>query len=61
MNALGQIIVPILMTILTDPTAAEIEQFKSTMLYVKNLIYFHLMTQYYNYIHATIKHMKTLS
>jgi hypothetical protein len=57
MKALGRVIVPVFIATLLHPLVSQRIPFTVALLYIKNLVYFHLMTQYWYHIEATIQYM----
>lgn len=58
MNARGHIIIPNGATTFFKPSLYQQDLCKTTMLCVKNLIYFHLITQYHNHTNVMTKYME---
>lgn len=58
MKGLGCVIVSVLVATVLTPLASQRLHFTETLLYVKNIIYFHPMTQYWYHTAATIEYMK---
>ena len=56
MKALGRVIVPVLTATHLKPSASQRIHFKEALLCVKNLVYFHLMAQYWYHTEATIEY-----
>jgi hypothetical protein len=58
MKALGRVIVPVFVVTLLNPSASQRIPFTEPLLCVKNLVYFHLMAQYWYHTDATIEYME---
>jgi hypothetical protein len=56
MKALWCVVVPVFAASLLNPLASQIIPFSEALLWVKNVVYFHLMAQYHT--EATIKYME---
>jgi hypothetical protein len=58
MKALGDVIIPVLAATLLNTVASQRIPFTEALLCINNLVYFHLMAQYWYHTEATIKYME---
>jgi len=58
MKALGRVIVPVFTATLLNPSASQRIPLTEDLLCIKNIVYFHLMAQYWYHTEATIEYME---
>jgi len=58
MKAPGCVIVPVFAPTLVNPLASRRIPFTEALLCIKNIVYFHVMAQYWYHIEATIEYME---
>jgi hypothetical protein len=57
MRMLSQMLLPLCVLSLLEPSSKQWQPFRNAILYIKSLIYFHLMTKYHNHTDATIEYI----
>ena len=59
MRMLGRMLLPLFVLSLLEPSSEQRQPFRDTILCVKSLIYFHLITKYHNHTDANIGYLES--